>query len=64
MNPAILKRVEVVKLVGLCYSTIFNLERAGNFPARRKLSAGRVGWVRSEVEEWLASRTAIPSPAP
>lgn len=49
----LLKRKEVVDLVGLCYTTIYNLEKQGKFPARRKVSKGRVAWVRSEVEEWV-----------
>jgi prophage regulatory protein len=58
----VLKRADVVKLVGLCYTSIFNLERAGKFPARRRISAGRVGWLRSEVEAWVESRVAVPAP--
>jgi prophage regulatory protein len=32
------------------------LEAKGLFPARRRLSANRVAWVESEVEEWIANR--------
>lgn len=59
MTQLYLKRTEVVALVGLGYSTIWRLEREGKFPARRKLSAGRVGWVRSEVEAWVQGREAV-----
>jgi len=40
----------------LSRSTRWRLERLGKFPARRQLSANSVGWLRSEVEEWLVSR--------
>lgn len=53
MTQAILKRSEVIALVGLGYTTVWRLEKAGKFPARKQLSVGRVGWVRSEVEAWL-----------
>jgi prophage regulatory protein len=56
---AFLNRQKVVTLVGLCYTTIYNLEKRGKFPARRKLSPGRVGWLRSEVEEWLLNRELV-----
>lgn len=59
MASAVLKRAELVELLGCCYTTIFNMERAGKFPARRKLSAGRVGWLRSEVEAWIESRERV-----
>lgn len=59
MTQLYLKRAEVVALVGLGYSTIWRLEREGKFPARRKLSAGRVGWVRAEVDRWAEDRDAV-----
>lgn len=59
MIQAILKRAEVVKLVGLGYSTIWRLEKAGEFPARKQLSVGRVGWRRDEVESWVEGRVSL-----
>lgn len=55
-----MKRQEVVELVGLGYSTIWRLERMQRFPARRKLTDYRVGWVRAEVEAWMEEREAVP----
>jgi prophage regulatory protein len=54
-----LKRKDVVALTGLCYSTVYSLEKVGNFPARRQLSPGRVAWVRTEVERWLQNRPNV-----
>ena len=54
-----LKRKKVVELTGMCYTTIYNLEKKGLFPARRQLSPGRDAWVRSEVAAWLESRSAV-----
>lgn len=56
----VMKRSEVVKFVGLCYTTIYNLEKVGKFPARRQMAAGRVGWIRSEVEAWVNNLAAVP----
>jgi len=55
----LLKRSEVVKIVGLGYTTIWRLEKVGSFPARKQLSAGRVAWLRSEVEAWISSRLTL-----
>jgi len=59
MTQALLKRAEVVKMVGLGYSTVWRLERGGKFPARKQLSVGRVAWLRSEVEQWIESRLTL-----
>jgi len=55
----LLKRSEVLALVGLGSTTVWRLEKGGNFPARKQLSAGRVGWLRSEVEKWIESRLVV-----
>lgn len=55
----LMKRKDIVETTGLCYTTIYNLEKQGKFPARRQLSPGRVAWLRSEVESWLSSRIAV-----
>ena len=43
-------------ITGLSTTTIWRLEKNGEFPKRRKISRGAVGWVKSEVEEWASSR--------
>lgn len=55
-----MKRKDVVALTGLCYTTIYNLEKQAKFPARRQLSPGRVAWVRSEVTSWLQNLINAP----
>ena len=67
MTPAMLKRADgsLMKFTGLCYTTIFKLERDGKFPARRQISPGRVAWLTSEVQEWmLQASPAAPFPKP
>ena len=64
MNSApILKEIisprSLPQVTGLSKSTIWRLERAGQFPLSIQLSAGRVGYRRSEVEHWLDSRYVI-----
>ena len=52
----ILNSNEVVKKIGLSEVTIWRRERDGSFPKRINLSERRVGWVESEIEDWLGSR--------
>lgn len=59
LTSIMLNRKGVCALTGLCYTTIYTLEKKGDFPARRKLSPGRVGWIKEEVEGWINSRVAI-----
>lgn len=45
---------------GIVYSKVqlWRLERTGKFPRRVKLSAMRVAWIESEIDEWIAARIA------
>jgi prophage regulatory protein len=43
-------------LTGLHPVTRWRLERAGEFPARRKISTYRIGWLESELKAWMESR--------
>ena len=36
------------------------LEAAGEFPARIQLGRCSVGWLKSEIDEWLSSRARGP----
>lgn len=45
-------------VVGLSGCTIWRLRRVGQFPAPIKLSIGRIGWRRSDLEAWLTERQA------
>ncbi|MCC6954027.1 MAG: AlpA family phage regulatory protein [Deltaproteobacteria bacterium] len=56
MSKRILNRKDLALETGLSRMTIERLERSGKFPRRLQLSTGRVGWLREDVEEWLASR--------
>lgn len=55
----ILRRKEVLELIGLSYTTQWRLERAGDFPKRVRLGTGSVGWHLDEVEEWLKGRKRV-----
>ena len=52
----ILSKRQLKELVLYSPQHIARLEAAGNFPKRVKLGANRVGWVESEVLDWLQVR--------
>jgi len=51
-----IRRNELRQIVPLADSTIFELERRGEFPQRFFLTARCVVWDLAEVEAWLESR--------
>jgi len=54
--PAILRLRDVLHMVGLSRPTVYRMVRAGTFPAQVQLSTAAVGWLRSEVEQWITQR--------
>jgi len=42
---------------GLSRSTIWRLERRGEFPKHRRISVNAVGWLEQEIDEWMLART-------
>ena len=56
MIPEIYRLPSVVAACGLSRSTIYEMIGRGEFPAPVKLGARAVGWRRSDIEAWLASR--------
>jgi len=53
----------VQQAVGLSRTSIWRLERAGQFPARRQLSANAVGWLKNEVDTWINNRAVAGRPS-
>jgi prophage regulatory protein len=52
----IITKKELGPLVGYTPQHIQRLEDEGVFPMRIKFGANRVGWILTEVEEWLRKR--------
>jgi prophage regulatory protein len=52
----ILRRKQVEARIGLSRSTIYERIKAGTFPAPISLGAKSVGWIESEVDDWLSSQ--------
>lgn len=55
----ILRLKEVIKITGLSRSTIYLMIEKGKFPRQIHLGARAVGWLESEVYEWLEIRSRL-----
>ena len=55
----VIRRKELLELIGVSSATQWRMEKAGLFPARRRLGKASVGWLLSEVEEWQKSRERV-----
>ena len=53
MNDRVLRRKEVVSMVGLGTTKIYELISEGRFPKPIKLSVRSVGWLESEIQAWI-----------
>jgi prophage regulatory protein len=56
MSTKFLKLKQVSEKTTLSPPTIWRKEKKGEFPARRQISANRVGWLESEIDDWLSRR--------
>lgn len=57
----IIREPERKFLTGLSRVRVWELEKLGLFPKRRKLApnGNSVGWLLSEINEWIQSRETI-----
>ncbi len=56
MKMRVVGEEEVTEMTNLSRVTRWRLERNGQFPKRLRLTGGRVGWIESEIYEWIKSR--------
>jgi len=52
----ILRRKQVEAQTGLSRSTIYDLIRANSFPRQVRVGPRAVGWLASEIDQYLAAR--------
>jgi len=50
---------EVMALTGLSHVSIWRLERAGEFPKRRRIGGRMIAWRSDELDEWRESREIV-----
>jgi len=66
MSRNILRKKAVQARTGLSDTTIWRLEKAGQFPCRIRLTEGgaAVGWYEDEIEQFEAARERAPGRRP
>lgn len=57
----VLRRKDLKPATGLHPSTIYKMIASGEFPPPVKLGLKAVGWLKSDVDAWLARRRALVS---
>lgn len=62
--PRLLRLQDVCRATGLCRSMIYKMEAENRFPQRVKIGHRAVGWVESEVAQWVAERIRASRSAP
>ena len=49
----IIRKPELLKMVGVSHPTIWRWEKDGTFPKRIQLGGNSCGWLEAEVQEWF-----------
>jgi prophage regulatory protein len=53
LNERILRKKEVLSVIGLSDTTLWRMEKTGQFPKRINLGGNSVGWLSSEIQKWI-----------
>ncbi len=52
----IMRIQEIIEITGVSRSTIWRMERRGEFPSRVPLGASSIGWLKSEINAWIKNK--------
>ncbi|MDD5759168.1 MAG: AlpA family phage regulatory protein [Desulfobulbaceae bacterium] len=58
IQERIIRKAELLAMVGLSDPTIWRMEKAGKFPKRLRLGGNSCGWLSTEISGWFADRAA------
>ena len=64
MANFILRLPTVCSRIGYCRSSIYNLVASGEFPKPIRLGPRAIGWLESDIEQWIASRVEVSRQSP
>ena len=59
MEQKILRLPEVKEITGLSRSTIYLRMSEGSFPKKIDLGARAIGWVSSEINQWIEEKISV-----
>ncbi|MDR8389511.1 AlpA family phage regulatory protein [Aliifodinibius sp. S!AR15-10] len=52
----IVRPKELANMLSMSIATIYRMQNEDNLPPKIKMGSRAVGWLRSDIEEWLISR--------
>ncbi len=55
----IIRAKEVQEMIGISRTTLWRMEKKGEFPRRVSLGVGSVGWRLGEVKQWINQRETV-----
>ena len=47
---------ELAEMLSVSLPTLWRMEKRGNLPPKRQISKRAVGWLDTDIKEWLESR--------
>lgn len=58
MKPSIkiIRPKDLAELLSVSTVTVWRMEKRGELPKRKKISSRTVGWLESDIQEWLENR--------
>lgn len=59
----IIRMGELSHMLGVSKTTLWRMEKRGELPQRIKISRRVVGWLESDIKEWLKNRPTAASEA-
>lgn len=57
----IIRPKELAELLSVSTVTVWRMEKRGELPRRKKISARTVGWLESDIKDWLENRPLVAS---
>ena len=58
----LMRQNEVIARTGLGRTTVWRKEQEGTFPKRRRITDSTIGWLESEISEWIETRPVVGEP--
>ena len=63
LPPPILRAHQLAELLSVHRGTLWRWEQAGAFPLRRRFGPNTVGYLESEIDQWIEGRPLVVDPA-
>lgn len=55
-HQVIIRAKQVQAMTGLSKSSIYQMMQDGSFPQKIRIGIHSVGWLQSEIDQWITSR--------